>query len=193
LTGARYRADNPSRYPGVDRVKKCFATFFVVALPALIASAQPMADAAFEEQLQYLFPEAKSFSEKEGSPPVYRAYGPASDGKEPELLGLAFWTTELDPLERGYDGPIKMLVGMDTSGILTGVIVTDNREPYGYFSVETPEFAEQFRDKNVRDRFRPGEDVDAISRATVTVTSASRAIRNSARRAARAHLAPPEQ
>lgn len=174
-------------------MKNLFSSICAIALPVLVASAQPMADASFEEQLKYLFPEAASFSEKQGSPPVYKAYGKSVDGSEPDLLGLIFWTTELDPLERGYDGPIKMLVGMDTSGILTGVIVTDHREPYGYFSVETPEFAEQFRDKSVRDRFRPGEDVDAISRATVTVTSSSRAIRNSARRAARAHLAPPEQ
>jgi NosR/NirI family nitrous oxide reductase transcriptional regulator len=162
-------------------------------MPVLIAGAQPMADAKLEEQLKYLFPNAASFSEKEGSPPHYKAYGPAVSGQAPELLGLAFWTTELDPLERGYDGPIKMLVGMDTKGILTRIIVTDHREPYGYFSVELPEFARQFEGKDIRDRFRVGEDIDAISRATISVTSASRAVRNSARRAATAHLAPPSQ
>jgi NosR/NirI family nitrous oxide reductase transcriptional regulator len=159
----------------------------------LVASAQPMSDAEFEQQLAYLFPEAATFTEKEGSPPHYKAYGPAVDGEEPELLGLVFWTTELDPLERGYDGPIQMLVGMDTRGILTRIIVTDHREPYGYFSVELPEFSEQFEAKDIRDRFRYGEDIDAISRATITITSASRAVRNSGRRAARAHLTPPEQ
>ena len=150
-----------------------------------------MADASIAEQLKYLFPDAEHFSEKEGSPAHYKAFGAAAEGEEPPLLGLAFWTTELEPLERGYDGPIKMLVGMDTRGILTGIIVTDHREPYGYFSVELPEFAEQFKGKNIRDRFRVGDDIDAISRATITVTSASRAVRNSARRSAQAHLAPP--
>jgi hypothetical protein len=77
--------------------------------------------------------------------------------------------------------------------VLTGVIVTDHREPYGYFSVDLPAFVKQFDEKNIRDRFRVGEDIDAITRATVTVTSASRAVRNSSRRVARAHLAPPEQ
>jgi transcriptional regulator of nitric oxide reductase len=158
-----------------------------------MASAQPMSDAGLEEQMRYLFPEAESFTEKQGTPPHYKAYGPAIDGEEPELLGLVFWTTEIDPLERGYDGPIQMLVGMDTRGILTRIIVTEHREPYGYFSVELPQFAEQFEGKDIRDRFRYGEDIDAISRATITVTSASRAVRNSARRAARAHLTPPEQ
>lgn len=165
----------------------------VLAVPAAVAVGQVMADADLDQQLAYLFPEAESFSAKEGSPPHYKAFGPAAEGEDPALLGLAFWTTELDPLERGYDGPIQMLVGMDTTGILKRIIVTDHREPYGYFSVELPEFAAQFESKDIRDRFRYGEDIDAISRATVTVTSSSRAVRNSARRAARAHLTPPEQ
>ncbi len=140
--------------------------------------------------LQRVFPSAASFSPKSGTPAVYRALGPASDGKPGELLGFVFWTTELEPLERGFDGPIKMLVGMNTAGVLTGVVVTDNREPYGYFSVDPPEFAAQFKDKNIRDGFKVGVDVDAISRATISVTSASRAIRNSSRKVARAYLTP---
>ena len=174
-------------------MKKIPISIVVLILPVLIASAQPMANAGFQEQLSYVFPEAASFSDKEGSPPHYKAYGPAIGSQAPELLGLVFWTTDLDPLERGFDGPIQMLVGMNTAGILTRIVVTDHREPYGYFSVEQPEFAEQFEAKDIRDRFRYGEDIDAISRATITVISASRAVRNSARRAARAHLTPPAQ
>jgi transcriptional regulator of nitric oxide reductase len=105
-------------------------------------------------------------------------------------LGYAFWTTELEPLERGYDGPIKMLVGLDTGGVLTGVVVVEHHEPYGDFSVDTPEFAAQFKGKNIRDPFRVGSDVDAVSRATISITSATRAIRNSARRVARQLLTP---
>jgi len=75
-------------------------------------------------------------------------------------------------------------------GVVAGVIVTDHHEPYGYFSVDTPEFADQFKGKSVRDAFRVGGDVQAISRATLTVSSATRAIRNSARRIATA-LVPP--
>lgn len=150
-------------------------------------------DGALRGHLETLFPEASSFTPKQGNPPHFEALGPADADGEPELLGLAWWTTELEPLERAYDGPIKMLVGMDTRGVLTGIVVTDHREPYGYFSVDLPEFAEQFEGKSVRDPFRVGDDIDAISRATVTVTSASRAVRNSARRIARAYLVPPDQ
>ena len=169
----------------------------VAVVTCLVASAtvvgQSVDDPALRAQLESLFPDAVGFSPKEGDPPHFKAFGPAdADGKAP-LLGFAFWTTELEPLERAYDGPIKMLVGMDVEGKLTGVIVVEHREPYGYFSIDLPGWPRQFVGKSVRDRFRVGEDIDAISRATVTVTSASRAVRNSARRVARAYLTPPEQ
>ena len=83
------------------------------------------------------------------------------------------------------------LVGLDMRGVVAGVIVADHHEPYGYFSVDTPEFATQFKGKSVRDEFRVGKDVQAISRATLTVTSATRAIRNSSRRIATALIPPP--
>jgi hypothetical protein len=67
----------------------------------------------------------------------------------------------------------------------------DHREPYGDFSIDRSAFAATFRNKDVRDRFRLGEDVDAVSRATITMSSAVRAIRNSARRVAQAYVAPP--
>ena len=84
-----------------------------------------------------------------------------------------------------------MLVGMDVKGILSGVIVVEHKEPYGNFSVEPPSFAAQFKNKDIRDPFKLGTDIDAVSRATITMSSATRAIRNSARRVARALLTPP--
>ncbi len=158
------------------------------ALVATAAAGQAANDARQEALLKRLSPAATAFSPKGGDPPHFKAL--AGDGRT--LLGLAFWTTELEPLERAYDGPIKILVGMDTKGVLTGVIVTEHHEPYGNFSVDTPQFSAQFRGKNIRDAFKVGVDIDAISRATISVTSASRAVRNSARRVARALLAPPE-
>ena len=167
-------------------------------LPALVLALLtfPVADGQIVDepgllaQLEQLFPDAAKFAAKSGSPPAYKAFAAAASGQEPKLIGYAFWTTELEPLERGFDGPIKMLVGMNTDGILTGVIVTEHHEPYGYFSVEPPEFAAQFKGKNIRDPFKVGADVDAVARATITITSSSRAIRNASRRIAKAYLAP---
>ena len=139
-------------------------------------------------RLKQLFPSATSFSPKGGEPPHIKAYGgPKSD----TLVGYAFWTTEVSPLERGYGGPIVMLVGIDTKGILSGLIVAEHHEPYGDFSIDRPAFAAQFRGKDVRDPFKLGGDIDAVSRATITMSSAVRAIRSSARRMARELIAPP--
>ncbi len=157
---------------------------------SIVVHGQAAPDGKLLVQLQVLFPAATAFSPKEPAPPHFKAYTTGAAGAR-TLAGFAFWTTELEPLERGYDGPIKMLVGMDVNGLLTGVVVSEHREPYGYFSVDRKEFPAQFVGKSIRDAFKVGTDVDAVSRATITNMSATRAIRNSARRVARQLLTPP--
>ena len=156
-----------------------------------ILAAQAPTHGELQEQLRQLFPNATAFSPKEGQPPHFKAFASPAGGAR-KLLGYAFWTTELEPLERGYDGPIRILTGIDTDGVLTGIIVVDHHEPYGYFSIDLPDYEAQFRQKSIRDRFRLGEDIDAVSTATLTVGSATRAVRNGARRIARQFLVPPE-
>jgi NosR/NirI family nitrous oxide reductase transcriptional regulator len=162
----------------------------LMALVALsVALAQTPLDPALEARLKKVFPGATSFSTKQSSP-VSHFIAYTGSGSARTVAGYAYWTTDLEPLERGYDGPIKMLVGMDMKGILTGVLVTEHKEPYGYFSVDLPEFARQFTGKNIRDPFKVGMDVNAVSRASITILSSSRAIRNSSLRVARALIAP---
>jgi len=153
---------------------------------------QPAPNRVVQAQLRQLFPDAASFS-PQGNPAHFKVFGPGAAGGEPPLLGLAWWTTEVEPLERGYDGPIKVLVGMDTKGILKGIVVAEHGEPYGDFSIDRPEFAAQFRNKSIREPFKVGADIDAVSRATISVSSATRAVRNSSRRIARELLAPPDR
>ena len=155
-------------------------------------AAQTNLDRTLENQLKRVFPNATSFSPKQPSPvPHYVAYT-GNPGSQ-TVAGYVFWTTELEPLERGYDGPIKILVGMDTTAHLTGVFVAEHHEPYGYFSVDPPEFAQQFKGKDIRDPFKVGGDVAAVSRASISINSSSRAIRNGSRRVARALLTPQGQ
>jgi transcriptional regulator of nitric oxide reductase len=153
------------------------------------AVGQTALDRTLEAQLKKVFPGATAFSPKQAKPlPHYIAY--TGNPSSQTVAGYVFWTTELEPLERGYDGPIKILVGMDTKAFLTGVLVTDHHEPYGYFSVDLPEFAQQFRGKDIRDPFKVGADVAAVTRASISINSSSRAIRNGARRLARTLLTP---
>ena len=163
---------------------------FIGVCGVLVAGGQT-SEVQLQAQLEQLFPEAIRFSPKTGNPPHVTVYGSdPNGGGEPTLVGFAFYTTELEPLERGYDGPIQILVGIDLGGMLTGIIVVDHNEPYGYFSVDKAEFAAQFVRKSIRDRFRVGGDIDTVSTATVSVRSATRAVRNGARRIARRFLDP---
>jgi NosR/NirI family nitrous oxide reductase transcriptional regulator len=155
----------------------------------LIVSAQAPAG-KLAGQLKQLFPEATTFSTKEGDPPAIKAFAVDPKTRTTVLLGLAFFTSDLVPLERGYDGPINMLLGIDTRGVLTGLVVISHKEPFGPISVEKPRFAAQYKGKSIRDPFKVGEDVDAVTTATITITSATRAIKQSARRIAVQYLKP---
>jgi NosR/NirI family nitrous oxide reductase transcriptional regulator len=165
------------------------AALLVVAA-GLIVAGQSTVDPKLLAELQRLFPSATSFSVKGGDPPHFKAYVNEPQTGARQVAGFAFWTTDLEPLERGYDGPIKILVGLAATGILTGIIVVDHHEPYGSFSIEPPEFAAQFKGKNIRDPFKVGDDIDAVSRASISILSATRAVKNSARRVARQLLTP---
>ena len=109
----------------LSRVAAAGAALALVVGAALLAlpraNGQVVNDPELLAQLKRLFPEAASFSAKSGNPPTFRALGTAASGREAPVLGYAFWTTELEPLERGFDGPIKMLVGLNTEGKITGV------------------------------------------------------------------------
>jgi NosR/NirI family nitrous oxide reductase transcriptional regulator len=161
----------------------------LAAASLVVTAGQVPVDQALRAQLAQLFPSATDFSPKSPDPPHYKALVTDPVSGSPAVAGYAFWTTELEPLERGYDGPIKILVGMDPQGVLTGIVIAAHREPYGDWSIDRPAFPAQFRGKNIRDPFRVGSDIDAVSRATITVSSATRAVRNSARRLARQLLA----
>ena len=170
----------------------------VASMLAVLVGVAAAADRIFtnpkpDGHLRVLFPKAAAFSALAGTPVHFKAY--AADPKttpNPPLLGYVFWTTDLVPNEYGYHGPIHLLVGMDLAGVLTGAIVDYDSEPYGYFSVQPQEFGAQFIGKSVRAPFKVGADVHAVSRASISVNSATRAIRDSARIMAKAFLNPAD-
>ncbi len=144
-------------------------------------------------KLRRLFPKAGGFTPRGDLDPLYfTALDRDPTDKSAKPVGYAFWTIDLVPGQLGYHGHIHMLVGMDTRGRLTGVIVDRNTEPYGDISIERPEFPLQFIGKSIRDKFAIGEDVDVISRATITVRAAAHEIRDSARMVARVVLDPKD-
>ncbi|MEX0964212.1 MAG: 4Fe-4S binding protein [Pseudohongiellaceae bacterium] len=145
--------------------------------------------------LKEVMPDAQTFSEKSGDPPVYRAFAAAEQGAEPELIGYLFETPDYPPEEIGYSAPIEVLVGMNLDGELSGIKVLFYRESYksirGDF-LNTERFPNQFEGMSVSDGFRVGRDVDGVSRATITSWATSRGIRNAARSVAQNYLRDSE-
>ena len=146
-----------------------------------------------EPHFKMLFPGAAGFSAFAGAPPHYKVYGedPKANPVAPPI-GFIFWTTDLVPNERAYHGPIHFLVGMDVRGVIQGVVVDYNSEPYGYFSIDPPQFVAQFKNKSIRDPFRVGGDIAAVSRASITMNGAARALRDSSRTIAKTFLTPDQ-
>ena len=142
----------------------------------------------YEDYLREALPGAESFRFVDRGTPHYRGYRTGPHGEE-TLVGLGFFTVDLAPDVRGYKGEIWLLVGMAPGGALIDISIVYHNEPFGYFSIDQPEFVEQFRGKSVLAPMRVGEDIDAVSRATITNSAAVRSIRDSARRMAREFLA----
>ena len=163
----------------------------VVASIVTLAAQRRITTHPAEPYLKQLFPDAAAISGHEGTPLHWKIYG-EDPKKNPKAqpIALAWWSTDVVPEERGYAGPTHMLVGMDMSGMILGAVTAYTTDPYGYFSVIPPEFAEQFKNKSIRGPFRVGEDIHAVSRATLSVTSATRAVRDSARTMAKLFLNP---
>lgn len=177
------------------RLSTIVSTLTVFALASATAYGQAGLSEEDLELLRGVMPQAESFSEKSGEPPVYKAFGEATESGETPLIGYLFETPDYPPEEIGYSAPIQVLVGMDLEGILTGIKVLYYRESYmsirGDF-LATERFPFQFKGMSVSDGFRVGRDVDGVSRATLTSWATSRGIRNSARRVAQAYLSDSE-
>ncbi|MDX1646545.1 MAG: 4Fe-4S binding protein [Longimicrobiales bacterium] len=140
-----------------------------------------------------VMPGAVRFGPAGGDPPVVPAYRTGEGGAE-VLHGYVFLTADVPPEPYGYSGPVDALVGMRLDGTLTGVRVTFYQESYrasmGDF-LRRPGVQEQFRGKYVGDPFRVWDDVDGVSRASISMRALARGVRDAARRVANAYgLAP---
>lgn len=67
---------------------------------------------------------------------------------EGEIVGAAF--TVIAP--NGYSGDIKVMVGVDTAGLVQGIVILDHRETPGLGAkIETAGFRDQYRGRSLED------------------------------------------
>lgn len=158
--------------------------------PVLEAVRTPFSNTLEDDWLNQVLPEATRFSEKTGEPPVFRGYRSGADGAE-ELVGFVFLSADVPPEEKGFAAPIDMLIGMNTTGALTGMKVLNYTESYRYSLgdfVADPAFQTQFKNKAIEDEFRVMRDIDGLAGATMTSFAISQGARGAARRVATAYL-----
>lgn len=170
-----------------------FAALLLVAVLGFGLSASLQAansDHTTDRLLKAVVPGADYFADKEGEPPVYKAYKTDPDSSERILIGYAFVTPDVPPEPNGFSGPIDTLIGMDLEGTIVGLRVIYYKESYRYTLGDffSWGFEEQFPGKTAADRFSVGRDIDGISRATISSKAAARGIRQAVRAVTEAYI-----
>ncbi|MDO6825517.1 NosR/NirI family protein [Marinobacter sp. 1_MG-2023] len=165
----------------------------------------PGARAELSEQktalIQQLFPSATVIEDKLSDFPVYPVY------QLQELLGYAYESVDLSPLQGFAGKPISMLIGLDTHGRFTGVKVLHHHEPvflHGLGEAPLFEFVDQYEGRSLRKQIiintsntgssgrsaDNGDTVyfDGVSKATVSVLIINDTVLSSALQVARRKL-----
>ncbi|MFA5089032.1 MAG: 4Fe-4S binding protein, partial [Candidatus Omnitrophota bacterium] len=166
---------------------------FIVSVWSISSFLRPSPGKGSTEEIlacKVVFPQADSFSDKQGlspydrSLPHYKAYRVHPETKKKEWIGVAFLTTDIEPEERGYSGPIKLMVGLDLAGTITQVHLLSHSETTSYLSSPGPFFG-QFRSLKLHSPLTLGVDLDGMSRATITSEAVARVVKKSTDKVAR--------
>jgi len=138
-----------------------------------------------DDEMAAVMPSADRFEEGQADPPIKAAY--VGD----RLIGYVFQTVDWPPERLGYSGPIRALVGLDLNGQITGVRVLEyfesHRSSLGDF-LRRDGVQEQFLGKHIADPFVVRQDIDGVTRATVSTRALARGVRDAARRVAEVYL-----
>ncbi|CAD5259365.1 MULTISPECIES: transcriptional regulator NosR [Halomonadaceae] len=152
-----------------------------ISLLLLLAITLP-AQAIELEQVREGFPTAEHLEAADSQWPVSRVL--ASDD---ELLGYAFESVDVAPIPAYSGKPVNVLVGIGLDGQIVQADVLSHSEPImlvGIPESKLNSFADEHESAHVNDRLRVGDNLDAISGATVTVIVVSDTIMRSARQVA---------
>lgn len=94
-----------------------------------------------------------------------------------------------DAANDGYGGPLRVLVGIDLQGYVTGLRIVEQRETPSYLKrVLAAKYLDQFPGKPYNDHFTLRRDIDAVSGATSTSSAIASSIRDASRAVAVTHL-----
>ncbi|MDN3559887.1 transcriptional regulator NosR [Vreelandella neptunia] len=152
-----------------------------ISLLLLLAITLP-AQAIELEQVREGFPTAERLEAADSQWPVSRVLD-----SDDELRGYAFESVDVAPIPAYSGKPVNVLVGIDLDGQIVQADVLSHSEPImlvGIPESKLNSFADEHESAHVNDRLRVGDNLDAISGATVTVIVVSDTIMRSARQVA---------
>ena len=160
-------------------------TVFTAALMLAVLCVAADVAAQTDDEMAAVMPSADRFEEGQADPPIKAAY--VGD----RLIGYVFRTADWPPERLGYSGPIRALVGLDLNGQITGVRVLEyyesHRSSLGDF-LRRVGVQEQFLGKHIADPFVVRQDIDGVTRATVSTRALARGVRDAVRRVAEVYL-----
>jgi Na+-translocating ferredoxin:NAD+ oxidoreductase RnfG subunit len=151
-------------------------SLLIITALSLVAGGVFLPEKKIDERayLKEIAPDTR-FSEKQGDPPHYKSQDNIA----------AFNSYDIVPSIRGYAGPIKLLLALNSNGEITGIRILEHKESESYVRyMLTPGYLKQFLGKKINDPFEAGSDIDAISRATVSVNALAATVRDSSREVA---------
>ena len=143
------------------------------------------------QQTQVIFPEATDvslLSDKQKIWTVYQATQP---------IGYAFYSIDFAPITAFSGKPVNLLIGLTPDGKLKDVHVVHHQEPIFLHGLGEPplmQFLSQYRGVSLKDKIRLGghtpgaQNIDGITKATVSVVAMHDTIISSAMEVARATL-----
>ncbi len=118
--------------------------------------------------------------------PTGLTFHPASHGpcrlEGVDASGIVRWhavfSAFLSPRPAGYAGPVDLVAGFDDAGRITGVrLLSHNETPTFVAGIDSDWFLGQFTGKTADAPLVPGEDIEGLTHATVSVEALCQALR----------------
>jgi uncharacterized protein with FMN-binding domain len=170
--GAEIKVSSPA--PGIDskfHVKRSVRILAVVSLVAAYIAGHFFQKNELYKVIKNHFPEMV-ITKTSSTPPVYNLHSSSiPENKKRMVIGKT----------NGWGGPLETGTVIDASGEIIDVIVLKHRETPTFFkSLLSQHFFKQFSDLNLSAPFQIGQDVDAVTGATISSRAFTQAVRQAA-------------
>ena len=178
----------------VKWASSCLIALVVVFYAVFAGAELRLGEFASKTTPKEFFPEGTRFGQQQGDPPILPVYA------DDRLLGYVYLNTDFTS-SVGYSGkPVRVLVGIDPEGVITGTKLVDHKEPIVLVGVPERRVVEAVN-KLIGTRIGPvaaGKErppqPDIVSGATVTVlVMADSIIRSAVKLVRSGRLSPAAQ